>query len=109
MGTTEGKAFFGFQGKTRSVPFTLFYVSGQHAETYAHEYNTIQDKEAFMKSLGSAIHHLHSLDLAHNDLNPANILVAEDGTPILIDFGSARKIGEKLSMSRGTKAGSIAR
>lgn len=63
----------------------------------------VQDKELFMESLRSAIHHLHTLGWAHNDLNPSNVLVAEDGRPILIDFGSSRRIGEKLSTSRGTK------
>ncbi|XWW99204.1 hypothetical protein V2A60_007213 [Cordyceps javanica] len=63
----------------------------------------IQDKKLFIESLESAIHHLHSLGWAHNDLNPTNVLVAEDMRPILIDFGSARRIGDKLSTSRGTK------
>ncbi|KAL2375496.1 serine/threonine protein kinase [Blastomyces gilchristii SLH14081] len=61
------------------------------------------DKESFMQALKSAIYHLHSLGWAHNDLHPGNILVDEDGMPILIDFGSAREIGAKLGTSRGTK------
>lgn len=61
------------------------------------------DQEAFMKALSSAIYHLHSLGWAHNDLNPSNILVNEEGMPVLIDFGSAREIGAKLGTSRGTK------
>ena len=61
------------------------------------------DKQAFMQSLSSAIYHLHSLGWAHNDLNPNNVLVDEDGMPVLIDFGSAREIGAKLGTSRGTK------
>jgi len=61
------------------------------------------DKEPFMEALESAIRHLHSLDWAHNDLNPGNVLVNKAGMPILIDFGSARKIGTKLGTSRGTK------
>ncbi|KAI0536686.1 kinase-like domain-containing protein [Xylaria digitata] len=63
----------------------------------------LQDKNLFMESLESAIHHFHSLGWAHNDLNPKNVLVADDIRPILVDFGSARRIGEKLSTSRGTK------
>ncbi|KAI0442373.1 kinase-like domain-containing protein [Xylaria telfairii] len=63
----------------------------------------IQEKKLFIESLESAIHHLHSLGWAHNDLNPTNVLVAEDQKPILIGFGSARRLGEKLSTSRGTK------
>ncbi|KAL7922789.1 kinase-like domain-containing protein [Trichoderma austrokoningii] len=51
----------------------------------------------------SAIDHLHHFGWAPNDLNPSNILVAEDTRPVVIDFGSAHKIGEKLRSSRGTK------
>ncbi|KAH9900569.1 protein kinase-like domain-containing protein [Xylariomycetidae sp. FL2044] len=71
--------------------------------SYLKSGHTIPDKEVFMESLESAIQHVHSLGWAHNDVNPTNVLVAEDGRPILIDFGSARKVGEKLSTSRGTK------
>ncbi|EEH02712.1 conserved hypothetical protein [Histoplasma capsulatum G186AR] len=64
------------------------------------------DKKAFMTALESAIYHLHSLGWAHNDLNPTNVLVddseASGGMPVLIDFGSARKIGSLLGTSRGT-------
>ncbi|KAH6957948.1 kinase-like domain-containing protein [Ilyonectria sp. MPI-CAGE-AT-0026] len=81
-------------------------VLGRHLydlNNYLKNGHAIQDKELFMESLGSAIHHLHSLGWAHNDLNPTNVLVAEDRRPVLIDFGSARRIGDKLSTSRGTK------
>jgi serine/threonine protein kinase len=61
------------------------------------------DGERFMQALESAIYHLHSLGWAHNDLNPDNVLVDEDGMPVLIDFGSAGEIGAELGTSRGTK------
>lgn len=61
------------------------------------------NKEPFMQALASAIYHLHSLGWAHNDLNPSNILIDEQGMPVLIDFGSACEIGAKLGTSRGTK------
>lgn len=54
-----------------------------------------------LASLHSAIEHLHTLGFAHSDLNPSNIHVVEDLSPILIDFDSARKVREKLSTSRG--------
>ncbi|KAK8872264.1 kinase-like domain-containing protein [Apiospora arundinis] len=69
----------------------------------------LQNKQLFIESLKMAIYHLHSLGWAHNDLNPSNILVAEDQRPILIDFDSARRIGERLSTSRGTKGWIIAK
>jgi serine/threonine protein kinase len=61
------------------------------------------DKEAFMNALESAVRHLHSLGLAHNDINPRNILVDANGMPVLADFGSCNKIGQKLGLSRGTR------
>lgn len=44
----------------------------------------------------SALDHLHSLRLVHNDLNPSNIMLDHEDTPKLIDFGSCRHIGETL-------------
>ncbi|KAK1773081.1 kinase-like domain-containing protein [Copromyces sp. CBS 386.78] len=65
---------------------------------------TSDEKEAFMKALEGAVRHLHSeLKVSHNDINPLNIMVTtSDKMPVLVDFGSARKIGEKLGVSRGT-------
>lgn len=63
--------------------------------------------DTFMDKLQSAVRHLHDLGWAHNDLNPSNILIKdakESGVvaPVVIDFGSARSIGERLGTSRAT-------
>ncbi|POR35495.1 MAP kinase kinase kinase win1 [Tolypocladium paradoxum] len=63
------------------------------------------DRVAFMEALESAAHHLHSLSRAHNDLNPSNIIVTEAGMPVIIDFGSCHRVGDKLTMSRATRSG----
>ncbi len=42
------------------------------------------------------IHHLHSLGLVYNDITPANIMVEEDGTWVIIDFDSCWHVGEVL-------------
>lgn len=44
----------------------------------------------------AGIGHLHSLGLVHNDINPANIMIDDDDSLILIDFDSCRYIGESL-------------
>lgn len=57
------------------------------------------DEDAIRESLEGifeSIEHLHSLVFLHNDINPANIAFDEDDTPVLIDFGSRRRIGESL-------------
>ncbi len=42
------------------------------------------------------IRHLHSLDLVHNDITPANIMLEDNGTWVIIDFDSCRHVGEVL-------------
>lgn len=71
----------------------------QDLEAYAK--TTDFDRAALVADLRDAVRHLHSLGLAHNDLNPGNVMVNE-GKPVIIDFGSCHKIGEKLGVSRGT-------
>ncbi|KAK4207372.1 serine threonine kinase [Rhypophila decipiens] len=59
-------------------------------------------KTTMLERIESAVKYLHSLGLAHNDLNPQNVMVRSDGTPALIDFGSCRPFGEELKYSYGT-------
>ncbi|KAL2019756.1 hypothetical protein VTK56DRAFT_9200 [Thermocarpiscus australiensis] len=59
------------------------------------------DRDAIMTDVEAAVAHLHSLGLAHNDLNPSNILIGKNKNAILADFGSCQPFGNEL-MSRGT-------
>lgn len=63
------------------------------------------DKTKFADSVESAIEYLHSLGLAHNDLNPDNIMIRRGKDdkiqPVLIDFGSCQPYGKPLD-SLGT-------
>ncbi|KAL4970675.1 kinase-like protein [Aspergillus stella-maris] len=52
--------------------------------------------KASLKGILASIEHLHSLGLVHNDINPSNIMFDEHDNPVLIDFGSCRRIGENL-------------
>ncbi|KAI1810811.1 kinase-like domain-containing protein [Poronia punctata] len=58
------------------------------------------DVDAFFDALEQAVRYIHSLGLAHNDINPHNIMV-KDGMPVLIDFGSCQPFGMNL-ISLGT-------
>ncbi|KAI6080562.1 kinase-like domain-containing protein [Hypoxylon rubiginosum] len=54
------------------------------------------DHESLFKSVHSAVEHLHGMGLAHNDINPDNILLDNDQNPVLIDFGSCQPFGKRL-------------
>jgi len=47
--------------------------------------------------LSDALSRAHHLKIVHRDFKPANILIAEDGTPRLTDFGIARVGTSKLT------------
>ncbi|VUC28869.1 unnamed protein product [Clonostachys rosea] len=53
------------------------------------------DKDKFVDDVESAIDHLHALGLAHNDINPNNIMVKGD-KPMLVGFGSCQPFEESL-------------
>ena len=59
------------------------------------------DSVSFLQQLNDALAYIHSLGLAHNDINPDNIMIKK-GSPTLIDFGSCQPFGKSLR-SLGTE------
>jgi serine/threonine protein kinase len=57
--------------------------------------------------LADALTRAHHLGIIHRDVKPANVLLAEDGTPYLTDFGLAR-VGESNITETGAFVGTIA-
>jgi len=49
-----------------------------------------------VEGIKSGLDRLHALGFVHNDITPSNIMLDEGDTPIIIDFGSCRAIGESL-------------
>jgi len=49
-----------------------------------------------------ALHGIHARGVLHNDLKPDNILVVENKTPVIIDFGSASLVETKTWRFQGT-------
>ncbi|PTB69400.1 kinase-like protein [Trichoderma citrinoviride] len=56
----------------------------------------------WITSIRSAVDHLHTLGLVHNDITPANVMIDEHGSPILIDFGGLCRVGESLRTVKRT-------
>ena len=54
--------------------------------------------DAFLEQAWREIDHLHSLGIAHGDIDSQNIIVRPDGTPALADFGDAEIGASRSSM-----------
>jgi serine/threonine protein kinase len=48
--------------------------------------------DAFIQALLGVLELLHGQGVYHRDISPDNILLLDDGRPVLLDFGSARRV-----------------
>jgi serine/threonine-protein kinase len=81
--------------------FTMELIDGG---TLAHELGGMPLHPAkaavFLKAVAEAIEVAHSMGIVHRDLKPSNILLTEDGTPKISDFGLARRYEEQPDITR---------
>jgi WD40 repeat protein/serine/threonine protein kinase len=61
-----------------------------------------RELDDFLSPLLDALETIHAADYLHRDIAPDNIIIRKDGTPVLIDFGSAR--GEIAARTRTVSA-----
>jgi WD40 repeat protein/tRNA A-37 threonylcarbamoyl transferase component Bud32 len=47
-----------------------------------------------------AVHHAHQRGLLHRDLKPGNVLLDNDGTPYVTDFGLAKRVGGDSALTQ---------
>ena len=58
-----------------------------------------EDARALILALASGLRHVHSRGYLHRDLKPQNVLFADDGRPLLSDFGLVRAEDSSLTRS----------
>ena len=89
--------------------FAMEFVEGQRLDRYCEEHGlSLRDRLELFCKVCEAVQFAHQNLVVHRDLKAANILVAPDGTPRLLDFGIAKVLGsERLASPGVTRPGQV--
>ena len=83
----------------------LEYVEGQSLQNYLEGRSPMPgEMAAIVSQIASGLHHVHEAGLIHGDLKPANVMVKDDGTVKLIDFGLVQTVLSESADGSGTPA-----
>lgn len=95
-------------GEHMERPFiAMELVEGVPLNTFAqHNQLTNRERVRLLVKLCDAMQHAHQRGVVHLDLKPANILVDENGSPRVLDFGVARAIEHGVE-ARLAEGGSV--
>lgn len=88
--------------------YVMDYVEGDTLADIVKAEGPIPEDKAllYIKKVGNALDYVHTRNMTHLDVKPANIIVRkEDGTPILIDFGLAKQYDAQGQQTSTTPTG----
>ena len=66
-----------------------------------------QELQRLASGLLWALAHAHAAGVLHCDIKPANIVLREDLSPVLLDFGIAKLLSTEVHQAQGTQSGLI--
>ncbi|MDR3373857.1 MAG: protein kinase, partial [Ancalomicrobiaceae bacterium] len=89
----RGEDFFATNG---AAYFVMELIEGQSFDKWVAQYEATigplseQVLRPMLEPVFDAVEYIHGNDEVHRDLKPHNIMIRNDGSPVLIDFGAAR-------------------
>ncbi len=77
--------------------FTMEYVNGEDLKALARKFGRFSPGQAvtIARQVAEGLAEAHRLGVVHRDLKPANVMVDDEGTARILDFGIASSLGTK--------------
>jgi hypothetical protein len=83
-------------GDENGSPYLIMeYIGGGTLKDLMNQPMPWQQASQILLPLTQALEYAHSLNIIHRDVKPANILITENGQPMLSDFGIAKTLGQQ--------------
>ncbi|MBF6024470.1 WD40 repeat domain-containing serine/threonine protein kinase [Lysobacter niastensis] len=82
--------------------YAMQLVRGRSLSQHLDDSGPIAPREAarILRTIAEAVDYAHRLGVLHLDLKPGNVLINEDGEPLVADFGLARRLEQALEHLR---------
>lgn len=94
--------------QNNTVYYVMEFVAGGSLDSFICKHGRVDEASALkcLAGIAEGLQYMHSQKMLHLDLKPANVMLKNDGSPVLIDFGLSKQYNEKGEPESSTKVGS---